>query len=607
MRTIHVIILLLMSACVMQAQEVEFTASVSPNVLRVGEQFNLMYSSNYELEELELPDIDDLELLGGPSQGHSQSVYSENGKVITSSTWQYTYFLRAVKEGKFTIPAASVKIKNKNYSSNAVTVEVVKANVQAASPQSQGTSTNSQAPSGKYSDKDLFVRLILDKKEAYVGEQIMATVKIYTKTNLSGINQGFKGPDFTGFFAEPIETPPLRNLQREAVDGDIYGTGVIRRMVIIPQKTGELTINPFELDVAIRKEVRRKLADPFFDDFSFPEVQEIPVKLKSNTAKVLVKPLPSNAPSSFKGAVGNFRMNANLNKTTTSTNDPLTLKLVISGTGNLKLINEVAVNVPYDMERYDPVIKTHLDNPLSGSKTFEYLIMPKVEGSFTLHPIEFTYFDPDAGKYKTLRSSSYLIKVEKGIGDGQLLIGQGITKEDVKMLNQDIRFIKINTSKLHAVNSFIARSPWYYLLYFLAIVIFIALIMTRERMVKQNADIAGMRLRKADKYAKRRLKKSEGLLKQGNDTAFFEELLGAIWGYLSNKLNIPVAVLSKDSATRALQEKSVPQDTIEQLFHITDTCEMARYAGISGNYEKGRLYVEALAIITTLQHSLKSN
>jgi hypothetical protein len=604
MRTIQVIILLLLSGC-MQAQEVQFTASASPNVLRLGEQFNLTYTSNQELEGLNLPEIHDFELLGGPSQGHSQSVYSENGKITTVSTWQYTYFFRAVKEGKFAIAPILVKIKNKTYRSNSVNIEVLKASGQASS-QNQASSNENAARKGSYDDKDLFVRLILDKREAYLGEQILASVKIFTKINLSAIDQGFKGPDFTGFFTEPLETAPLRNLQSEAVDGDIYYTGVIRRFVIMPQKTGELVIQPFDLDVAIRHEVRRKMADPFFDDFSIPDVQEIPAKLESNTVKVLVKPLPSNAPNSFKGAVGTFKMNSSINKTSTVTNDPLTLKISVSGKGNLKLINEVDIKVPYDMERYDPVINTHPDSPLSGSKTFEYLIMPKVAGQFTIPAVEFAYFDPDTKQYKTLKTQSYEIHVEKGQGDTIMNVVSGMSKEDVKMLNQDIQFIKTKPFRVHHINSFIAQSPWYYLLYALALIVFFALLLVRSRLIRQNADIAGLRLRKADKYARKRLRKSEGLLKQGNDAAFYEELLGAMWGYLSNRLKIPVAQLSKDSAMDALQDRAVDQEIIEQVFKITDTCEMARYSQGTGDIAKDRLYHEALEIIKALQQKLKS-
>ena len=608
MRVFQIIILLLLTGC-LQAQDVQFTAEASPNVLKVGEQFNLTYTCNQDPEGINLPEIRDFDLLGGPSQGHSQSVYSVNGKITTSSTYQYTYFFRASKEGKFTITPATIKIKNKVYHSNPITLEVLKASAQT-SPQNQGAVNNvssgdNNSGSGQLNDNTLFIRLILDKKEAYLGEQIMATVKIYTKTSLSGIDQGFKGPDFTGFFTEPIETPPLRNLQQEAVDGEVFGTGVIKRIVIIPQKTGELTIEPFDLDVAVRREVRHKYSDPFFDDFAFPDVQEIPVKLRSKPVTVTVKPLPPNAPSSFKGAVGNFRISSSLSNNSTATNEPITLKVTVTGRGNLKLINEVAVNVPYDMDRYDPVINTHMDNPLSGYKTFEYLIMPKVAGDFTIPPVEFTYFDADARQYKTLKTQPYNIHVNKGQDDTLMTSLPGLNKEDVRLLNQDIQFIKTRPAKLRHMNAFMAFSVVYYLLIAATLALFVIIIALRKRMIRQNADIAGLRLRKADKYARKRLKKSEVLLKQGNNAAFYEEMLGALWGYLGNKLNIPVASLSKDSARSALISRSIDQDMIDRLFGITDLCEMAQYGQGSGDIAREQLYEDALRIITDLQQKLK--
>lgn len=603
MKYVKIVILVLFPA-LLYSQDVEFTAEASPSVVRVGEQFNLIFTSNKEFEEFEMPDIQDFQLLGGPARGHSQSVSSVNGKITTTSSYQYTYYLRAVKEGKFTIPPAIAEIRNKTYKSNTVAVEVVKSSTQSAA-QGKGTSKDRTAQSSEPGEDDLFVRLVLDKRDAYIGEKIMATFKVYTKINLAGIDPNFKGPDFTGFFTELIETPQPRNLQRENVDGDLYYTALIRRMVIIPQKSGEIVIEPFDIDVAVRKEVRRRVADPFFDDFFFPDVQDVPVKLTSKPVRVNIKPLPPNAPASFKGAVGNFILKSSLNKLSTTVNDPLTLKVTISGEGNLKLINEVAVNVPYDFERFDPVINTRSDNGYSGTKTFEYMIMPKVPGNFTLPPVEFAYFDTDARRYETLRSEAYDITVSKGESDTMLAMVPGVNKEDVRLLNTDIRFIKTKSTRLNYINRFIASSPWYQSLYALALVMFAGALALRKKIIRENADIVGLRFRKADKFARRRLKKSENLLRQGNDSAFFEELLGAIWGYLSHKLGIQVSSLSKDTAVEALSNRMVNGELVEQLFRITDICEMARYGYGSAETDKQKLYHDAVKVITSLQQKLR--
>ncbi len=586
------------------AQESKLTASVSPSVMRVGDQFNLTFTSDNEVSELDLPQVDNIEVLGGPRQGHSQSVYSVNGKITSTSTYQYTFFLRAVKEGKFSIPSITAKIKNKPVRSNPVTIEVLAANSQK-SGSAQGTADAGQPRDGSVSDKDLFVNLLVDKKEVYLGEQITATVKIYTKVNLSSVDPNFKGPDFTGFFTEPLAIPQLRNLQSEAYKGDIYGTGVLRRTVIIPQKTGPITIKSFDLDVTMRHEVRRRIADPFFEDFDIPDIQEIPLKLKSPEITIQVKPLPGKAPASFGGAVGSFKFNASLNKTSTHINEPVTLKLVINGSGNIKLINEPQFELPGDLEKFDPVINSRLDNSLSGTKAFEYLLMPKATGTFSIPPVEFSYFDPASQQYKTLKSQAFTVTVEKGQGDGSAEANQGITREDVKLLNEDIRFIRNKPIPLQANRTFWADSMWYYLIYILLSGLFVLLIWLRRRHIRNNADVAWMRLKKADRYARKRLKRSAELLKIGETNRFYEELLGAVWGYLSDKLNIPLSSLSRETAKSALQEKSIDDTMMDELFRIIDECEVARYGQVSANMGMDKLYNDTLNTITMLQQKLK--
>jgi hypothetical protein len=597
------VIFTFLSGC-LPAQESKLTASVSPTVMRVGDQFNLTFTSEDEVSELELPGLENMEILGGPRQGHSQSVYSVNGKITSTSTYQYTYFLKAVKEGKFSIPSVTAKIKNKPVRSNAVTIEVLAANSQQ-SRSGQGASGAGQPGVGSVSERDLFVNLILDKKEVYLGEQITATVKIFTKVDLYRVDPNFKGPDFTGFFTEPLTIPQLRSLQSEAYNGDIYGTGVLRKTMIIPQKTGPITIKSFDLDVRMRKEVRRRVSDPFFDDFDIPDVQEIPFKLKSKEVTVQVKPLPANAPASFGGAVGNFTFNSSLNKTSTHTNEPVTLKLTISGRGNIKLINEPQFELPGDFEKFDPVINSRVDNSLSGTKTFEYLLMPKAPGTFSIPAIEFSYFDPSSKLYKTLKSQAFNIKVEKGQGDAAMVANPGITKEDIKLLNQDIRFIRNKSIPLQANRTFWADSIWYYLLYVLLVVLFILITSRRRKQLRNKSDVALMRLRKADRYARKRLTKSAELLKQGETNRFYEELLGAVWGYLSDKLNIPLSALSRETARSALQSRSVEENVMDDLFRIIDECETARYGQVSENMGMEKLYQDTLGIITMIQQKLK--
>jgi hypothetical protein len=585
------------------SQEVTVTATASPNVLRAGEQFNLIYTANQEITELELPPFDGVEVLGGPSQGRNQSISSVNGKITTSSTFQFTYFLRATREGKITIPAATLKIKNKSYRTNAVSLEVLAPRSQPA--KGPGATGSEPAQPGTVGENDLMVRLQTDKKEVYLGEQILATIKVYTKVNLAGVDPGFKGPDFTGFFTEPLDVPPLRNLQREAINGEIYYGGLLRKMVIIPQKSGSLTIKSFELDVAVRQEVRRRSVDPFFDDFDFPDVQDVPARLKSNPVTIRVKPLPSGAPPSFTGGVGRFTIQSSLNKSSTATQEPLTLKITISGNGNIKLINEPVFELPPDFEKYDPVINTSQENGASGTKSFEYMIVPKAAGDFTIAPIEFSYFDPDSRQYNTIKSDGFTVHVTRGSGDTLMTMVPGLAQEDIRLLNRDIRYIKTKSIHLRPAGRFLAESPLYYLIYLVFAALFAGLALFVRKRAEIKADTVGLRLRKADRYARRRLMKSEVLLKQGDSNRFYEEMLGAVWGYLSDKLNLPMAELSSETARTALVTRGVDETLLDDLFRIVGECEMARYGQVSGDPSMETHFRETLDVITRIQQKLR--
>jgi len=581
------------------AQDAQFTGTATPNVLHTGEQFNLVYTTNEELAELNLPDIRDFEFLGGPSQGHSQSVVSVNGKITTTSTYQYTYFFRAPREGKFVIPPASGKLKNKTIKSNPVTIEVV-----AAREPAKQESGQANADPANLGDNDLFVRLVVDKSEAFLGDQIVATVKIYTKVRLAAIDKNFKGPEFTGFFTENLEVPDLRNLQKEAVDGVIYYTGVLRKMIIFPQKTGTLTIEPFNLDVTVRQEVRRRVNDPFFDDFFLPDVQVYNLTLTSKPLRIRVNPLPAGQPADFTGAVGSFRLSGSISKPSVTAHEPITLRYTLSGNGNIKLVNELPLEIPYDFEKYDPVINSRMDNPVNGTKTFEYMLVPKVAGSFTIPPVSFSFFDPASKQYRTAKSPGFSITVEKASGDTTWTLAPGLSKEDVEVLGEDIGFIKTRAVKLRLV-AYWGRSYMYYAAYLLLALLFIGFLILRNKWTSMQSDAAGMKLRQADKAARKRLRNCEPLIEQEDNSKFYESLLSALWGYISDKLNITVSDLSQDSAQSALESRQVDSETIRLFFSITSTCEMARYGHASGIANKRSLYTDALKVLSNMQIQLR--
>ena len=589
-----------------EAQDIKFTATAVPKVLRVGEQFQLVYEINKDVSELQIPELNDFQLLGGPSTSSSSSIQIINGKTTRSSKYTYTYYLSALKDGIYTIAPATAKIKKDTYKSNAVKIEVIKgkSSTSQTTPSTASPAAKSSSNVDTHAGEDLFIRLLVDKKNAYIGEQIIAWIKIYSKINITQIDPNFKAPEFTGFYQQPFEIPPLRALERENVNGEIYGTGILRKIVLYPQKSGEIIIQPFDIDVAYQKQVKRK-SRSIFDDFFGPTVQNVPVKLKSKAVKLNIKTLPASMPSSFTGAVGNFRMSASINKTQVKTNDAVTLKVNISGKGNIKLIDEMEFEFPPALETFKPIVKTKQDNVLEGSQSFEYTIIPRYAGDFKIGPIEFTYFNPSTRSYKILKSQEFNISVAKGEEDTTTVVISGLSKEDVKLLSSDIIFIKNKPFNLTPKNKFIFGSTRFYAMYLISLMLFLLIILFRRKRIKRNANIKLVKNRRANKFARKRLKKASGFMRQNNRKTFYDEVLKAMWGYLSDKLNIPIADLSKDTSREALIRNKINDNLMNKFYDIIDSCEYARYSPGDESSEMQKLYNDAIKTIIKLQQKLR--
>ncbi len=589
-----------------EAQDIKFTATAVPKVLRVGEQFQLVYEINKDVSELQIPELNDFQLLGGPSISSSSSIQIINGKTTRSSKYTYTYYLSALKDGIYTIAPATAKIKKDTYKSNAVKIEVIKgkSSTSQTTPSTASPAAKSSSNVDTHAGEDLFIRLLVDKKNAYIGEQIIAWIKIYSKINITQIDPNFKAPEFTGFYQQPFEIPPLRALERENVNGEIYGTGILRKIVLYPQKSGEIIIQPFDIDVAYQKQVKRK-SRSIFDDFFGPTVQNVPVKLKSKAVKLNIKSLPASMPSSFTGAVGNFRMSASINKTQVKTNDAVTLKVNISGKGNIKLIDEMEFEFPPALETFKPIVKTKQDNVLEGSQSFEYTIIPRYAGDFKIGPIEFTYFNPSTRSYKILKSQEFNISVAKGEEDTTTVVISGLSKEDVKLLSSDIIFIKNKPFNFTPKNKFIFGSTRFYAMYLISLMLFLLIILFRRKRIKRNANIKLVKNRRANKFARKRLKKASGFMRQNNRKTFYDEVLKAMWGYLSDKLNIPIADLSKDTSREALIRNKINDNLMNKFYDIIDSCEYARYSPGDESSEMQKLYNDAIKTIIKLQQKLR--
>ncbi|WP_421918988.1 BatD family protein [Marinifilum sp.] len=583
------------------AEEVKFTAA-APRVVEVGEQFKLIYTINQKAKDIQLPALDGFrDLVGRPSVATSSSSQYINGKWSSTTKYTYTYVLLAEKEGKFTVNPAKIKVKGYEFTSNSVSIEVVKANEK---PQNNQGGQSNQAAATKITQTNLFVKVNVDRKSVYMGEHVVATIKVYTRLNIAGFGDS-KFPSFNGFLSQEIPTPGQISLQRENVNGTIYNVGTIRKLILFPQHTGNITIDPFELECIIRQ--RRSSGNRgFFDDF-FDNYQDIRVPRKSKPVTIRVKDFPSNKPVSFDGAVGSFRMSATIDKDSVQANDAVTLKVKISGNGNLKLINPPEFDFPADFEVYDPKTNQNLKSTakgVTGSTTFEYLIIPRHGGEYDIPPVDFSFFDPKAGIYRTRSTPKFTIKVGKGSGDASSAVISSFSKEDVKFIGKDIRFIKTNDFTPRLKGQIFFGTTYFYLAYLVPFLVFILAFVFNRKRIKENADVARVKNKRANRIAMKRLKAASTSLKAKKKEEFYDEISKALWGYTSDKLNLPLADLNKENITEILQSKNVEQELTQDFLNILDTCEFARYAPSTGSSEMDELYKKTMETITKLEKSI---
>jgi len=602
-RKIFIIISFFLFPLTSWAQEVEFTLS-APRVVEAGEQFRLTYVLNKRGENLQLPKLEAFDILFGPSTSSSTSMQIINGKTTRSSTFSYTYIVQATKTGKFTIPPATIKVDNKSYQSNSHDIEVVPGR---SSKSTQGTTPQDSQDKEQYGsidNEDLFVKVSVDKESVYQSEQILATIKVYTNLNLSNFGD-IKFPSFAGFWTQDIELPGQIRLYREAYNGVIYNVGTLKKTLLFPQQTGEITIDPFELECFIRQRISS--GDSFFDDF-FDNYRTVKTKVTSKPVKIKVKSFPGGAPQSFNGAVGKFSMKATLDNEQVKANEAITLKINLTGTGNIKLIDAPKVDFPADFELYDPKSDTQTsasEKGLSGTKKFEYLFIPRYEGDYTIPEFKFSYFDPSIRKYKTSSAGPFSIKVEKGDVASTPLVISSYSKEDVKFLGKDIRFIKTGKTKLIQKGYTFFGSRDFYLAYLAAIVVFMILFFFNRQRIKQNADVAGMKTKRANKFARKRLREAGIFLKADEKERFYDSVLRAFWGYLSDKLQMPLAELNRENATTVLAQRQAKEETINQFKQLLDTCEFARFAPSENSLAMHDIYNEAEQVMSQLEKQIR--
>jgi len=546
------------------------------------------------------PSFEGFYKLMGPQTSYSSSTQIINGKVSQKTTYSHLYYLQALEEGSFVIPPASFTFRNKTYYSDSLRIEVVgtianRQNVQAAGEEDTRIET---------ANKDLFLDLSVNRREVYIGEHITATIKIYTRVDLSGINE-IKYPPFTGFLKTDIETPALTSLKQENIKGTIYGTGVIQQFLLFPQVTGEITIDPVQISVLVRQKSGQ--TDPFFGDF-FSTYQTIPRAVISPVVKINVKPLPGTKPDDFSGVVGNLDLKATIDKDTVTVNDAVNFKITVSGNGNLKLASAPTMKLSPDIEVYDPQVKDNIKNSINGTsglRTFEYLLIPRHHGDFSIPPVSYSFFNTSTGKYETLTTREFNFHARRSTDESTgITVYGGMSKEDVKYLGQDIRFIKSELGKIARSADIIISKRSFYSIYAIAFLLFIGVLFARREHIRRNADITAVRNRKAGKVAGKRLREASACMKRGEMDRFHEEILKAIWGYLSDKLNIPVSDLTRNNAVAALKEKGIQEDILDNLAKILDSCEYARYSPSASGTEAAAIYEGASGFIRAVENSI---
>jgi hypothetical protein len=585
----------------LQAQDVSLTAD-APKVVRVGEQFRLSYTVNARPSSFTAPEITDFYVLSGPNQSTSSSIQIINGRRTSSYTITYTYYLQATGAGKFTIPPARVIVDKEEYSSNPVDIEVLAAE---GSGQGAGTQQGVEQTQDVDLSEELFVRLVTDKKTIYRGEPVIATIKLYTRLQITGFGKS-EMPDFAGFWTQEIEAPTQLNLVRENVGGKIYNTGMIRKVILFPQKSGEITISPFRLETYIRQQVNRPRSP--FDDFFGTNYTNALKLLVSKPVTVHVKDLPAGAPQGFTGAVGKLAVKAEIDKTEALTNDAITYKLSISGTGNVQLLEVPRINFPPDFETYDPKVQTNVNNTdagQSGKKTFEYLLIPRHAGNFRIPPASMSYFDLQAGQYRTLNTPEFNLVISKGEEEETVGVIAGRSKEDLKILGQDILFIKDEDFRLHRIGSAFFGSTLFILIYPAALLIFLLILLLRRKRIRRMQNLELVRNQRASREARKRLKAAADHMKKNETEAFYEAVLKALTGYLVDKLNIPVSEMSKEKARGGLERYNVAEDLINEYLELADLCEMARYAPSSDQGKVEEVYSRSIKVIGKIEQNLR--
>jgi hypothetical protein len=601
---LHILLFIFIISGSINAQS--FTASADNTTVGLNDRFQVTFTFEgndiNSLSNFSPPDFAGFMVLSGPNQSTSMQII--NGAV--SASLSYSFYLQPKNLGSYTIGSASIRYKGSFYKTDPITIQVQKGSANAGNQ--QNNSSNSSDVSNDEIAQNVFVRASTDKQKAYLGEQVTVTYKLYTRLSIASQMSISKLPQYPGFWAEEIETPNNINFTTETYEGKKYKVGILKKVALFPTQTGELSVTPFELDVPVQIQKKRRnnnVFDDFFNDPFFGMGQTIDFTAKSNSLKINVQPLPSaNVPDSFNGAVGNFSMDSQIDKKQTKTNEPITLKITINGTGNISLLDMPEIKLPAGFEKYDPKVNEQITRTgkISGKKTAEYLIVPRDAGKKEIPPVKFSYYDIDKKSYVTLSSPPYTLNVEQGTGDNS---SEYAGKEDVKLLGEDIRYIKTDNESLHSKGNFVLNRFGFWAAVGFPFILGLGLVVWRRREDKLAGNIQLMRYQRAQKIAKSRLKQAKALMDANDHHAFYSEISLALFGYLEDKLHIPKSELSVDRASSELRNRGLNEELIAEFERVANKCEFIRFAPKkSESAAMNEIYNELSHVIIEIEKSL---
>ncbi len=608
-------IILLLLSWNLRANDVTFVAS-GPSRVGQGAQFRLTYTVNAQGTNLKAPTFRDFNFLGGPSQSTSSNMQIINGQVSQSVQYSYTFHLQAINIGVFEIGEASIVVNGKTYRSNKLSVEVVAgnapANRQQQPQQRQQHQQNATPPENQsIGVKDVFVRAIPSKTNVYEGEEVAIIYKLYTAIPIAQYSIN-KVPSSRGFWSSELSDRRSQPKQyQEVYDGRNYTVAEVRKVYVYPQQSGNLRIEPLELEVVaqLRKaQQRRGFWDSFFDDpFFGGGYNNVKKSLSSNSVNINVRKLPDNAPSEFSGAVGKFTLSATIDRQDLPANEALKLQLTINGKGNLKLIEYPTIKFPKDFEVYDPksIDQTKVTElGTSGSMVFEYVAIPRNKGKFKIDASKFVFFDPSQNSYISLPIPEFEIMVSKGTGSGESVL-TSVNQKELQYVGSDIRFAKKQAHVLTQNHTHFFGSSIYWMMLLFPILMFVVFVFAYKKEIKRRSDVVSIKNKKAGKMARKRLSLAKKMMENNAKNEFYEELSKAIWGYTADKLMISKSDLSTENVIEALKSAGLNQEIVDKVEKVLHECEFARFAPANSENLMNSLYTQAFDLIVIIDKEIK--